>query len=84
MTRLLQALYRRLGPRYPRLAVAAVFPLSAIVALAGLWLLTLYQPTSTIVQNSFVLIGWYSVSSQSPARATIADRGNTAATASRG
>ena len=26
MTRLLQALYRRLGPRYPRLAVAAVFP----------------------------------------------------------
>lgn len=46
MTRLLQALYRRLGPRYPRLAVVAVFPLSGIVALAGLWLLTLYQPMS--------------------------------------
>jgi adenylate cyclase len=47
MTRLLQALYRRLGPRYPGLAVGAVLPLSGIVAVAGLWLLTLYQPMST-------------------------------------
>lgn len=57
MTRLLQALYRRLGPRYPRLAVAAVFPLSAIVALAGLWLLTLYQPMSTKEFWTIVLVG---------------------------
>ena len=57
MTRLLQALYRRLGPRYPRWAVAAVFPLSAIVALAGLWLLTLYQPMSTKEFWTIVLVG---------------------------
>ena len=57
MTRLLQALYRRLGPRYPRLAIAAVFPLSAIVALAGLWLLTLYQPMSTKEFWTIVLVG---------------------------
>ena len=57
MTRLLQALYRRLGPRYPRLTVGAVFPLSAIVALAGLWLLTLYQPMSTKEFWTIVLVG---------------------------
>ena len=57
MTRLLQALYRRLGPRYPRLAVGAVFPLSAIVAVAGLWLLTLYQPMSTQEFWTIVLVG---------------------------
>ncbi len=43
MTRVLHALYRRLGSRYPRLAVAAVFPLAALVALGGLGLLTLYE-----------------------------------------
>ena len=57
MTRLLQALYRRLGPRYPRLTVGAVFPLSAIVAVAGLWLLTLYQPMSTQEFWTIVLVG---------------------------
>lgn len=57
MTRLPQALYRRLGPRYLRLAVGAVFPLSAIVAFAGLWLLTLYQPMSTKQFWTIVLVG---------------------------
>jgi class 3 adenylate cyclase len=57
MTRLLQALYRRLGPRYPRLAVAAVLPLSAVVGFAGLWLLTLYQPMSTGEFWTIVLVG---------------------------
>jgi class 3 adenylate cyclase len=57
MTRLLEALYRRLGPRYPRLAVAAVFPLSLLVAFAGLWLLTLYQPMSTRQFWTIVAVG---------------------------
>jgi adenylate cyclase len=57
MTRLLQALYRRLGPRYPRLAVGAVFSLSCVVAIAGLWLLTLYQPMSTAEFWTIVLVG---------------------------
>ncbi len=57
MARLLQALYRRLGPRYPRLAIGAVFALSLIVAFAGLWLLTLYQPMSTEEFWTIVLVG---------------------------
>jgi len=57
MTRLLQALYRRLGPRYPRLAIAAVFPLSCIVALAGLWMLRLYQPMTTREFLTIVAVG---------------------------
>src|SRR5215210_7369674 len=56
MTRLLQALYRRLGPRYPGLAVGAVLPLSGLVAIAGLWLLTLYQPMSTGEFLTIVLV----------------------------
>src|ERR1700712_633190 len=47
MTRLLEALYRRLGPSYPRVVIATVVPSSAIVAFAGVWLLTLYQRMST-------------------------------------
>ncbi len=43
MTGALQAIYRRLGPRYPRFALAAVFPLTALVTLGGLGLLTLYE-----------------------------------------
>jgi class 3 adenylate cyclase len=57
MTRLLEALYRRLGPRYPRPAVAAVFPLSMLVAFVGLWLLTLYQPMSSRQFWTIVLVG---------------------------
>ncbi|MBA2637854.1 MAG: adenylate/guanylate cyclase domain-containing protein [Solirubrobacterales bacterium] len=43
MLRGLDALYRRLGSRYPLLAIAALFPLTALVTLGGLWLLTLYE-----------------------------------------
>ena len=57
MTRILQALYRRLGPRYLRLAVGAVFPLSIVVAFAGLWLLRLYQPMSTSQFWTIELVG---------------------------
>ena len=43
MTRLLDALHARFGPRYLRPAIIAVFGLSIVVAFAGVWLLTLYQ-----------------------------------------
>jgi class 3 adenylate cyclase len=90
MTRLLQALYRRLGPRYPQVAVAAVLPMSAIVAFAGLWLLTLYQSMSTaefwtivLVGEALVLIelaiaGPYAMKLAKPARAWLAGARNPA------
>src|SRR3954454_19078831 len=43
---MLRALLRyaldRLGPRYPRFVLAAIFPLSFLVVLGGVWLLHLY------------------------------------------
>src|SRR4051812_32494352 len=46
MGRMLRALLRyaldRLGPRYPRFVLAAIFPLSFLVVLGGVWLLDLY------------------------------------------
>jgi adenylate cyclase len=84
MTRLLQALYRRLGPRYPGLAVGAVLPLSGVVAIAGLWLLTLYQPMSTgefftivlvaeaLVAIELAIAGPYAMVLARPARAWLA------------
>ena len=42
----LLALYRKLGPRYPRLALAVQFPLTHIVVLGGVGLLTLYERMS--------------------------------------
>jgi adenylate cyclase len=46
MGRMLRALLRylldRLGPRYPRFILAAIFPLSFLVVLGGVWLLDLY------------------------------------------
>src|SRR3954451_14445190 len=43
---MLRALLRyaldRLGPRYPRFVLAAIFPLSLLVVLGGVWLLDLY------------------------------------------
>src|SRR3954453_20010359 len=43
---MLRALLRyaldRLGPRYPRFVLAAIFPLSFLVVLGGVWLLDLY------------------------------------------
>ncbi|MEA2384102.1 MAG: adenylate cyclase [Solirubrobacteraceae bacterium] len=39
---LLRYLLDRLGPRYPRVVLAALFQLSYIVVLAGVWLLDLY------------------------------------------
>jgi adenylate cyclase len=38
----LRHLYDRLGPRYPRVMVAALFQLSFLVVLGGVWLLDLY------------------------------------------
>src|SRR4051794_26396236 len=46
MGRMLRALLRyaldKLGPRYPRCVLAAIFPLSFLVVLGGVWLLDLY------------------------------------------
>src|SRR3954449_3577818 len=46
MGRMLRALLRyalaKLGPRYPRFVLAAIFPLSFLVVLGGVWLLDLY------------------------------------------
>src|SRR4051794_13452196 len=46
MGRMLRALLRyaldKLGPRYPRCVLAAIFPLSFLVVLGGVWLLALY------------------------------------------
>src|SRR3954464_1789131 len=46
MARMLRALLRyaldKLGPRYPRFVLAAIFPLSFLVVLGGVWLLDLY------------------------------------------
>src|SRR3954470_1410763 len=39
---LLRHLLERLGPRYPRAVLAALFPLSFLVVLGGVWLLDLY------------------------------------------
>src|SRR3954469_25663752 len=46
MARMLRAILRyaldKLGPRYPRFVLAAIFPLSFLVVLGGVWLLDLY------------------------------------------
>ncbi len=46
MARMLRAFLRhlldRLGPRYPRVMIAVLFPLALVVVLAGVWLLDLY------------------------------------------
>ena len=46
MARMLRAFLRylldRLGPRYPRVMIALLFPLALVVVLAGAWLLDLY------------------------------------------
>jgi class 3 adenylate cyclase len=47
VTALLQALYARLGARYPRVAIAVTFAFSHVAALGGVGLLTLYQPMTT-------------------------------------
>jgi class 3 adenylate cyclase len=38
----LRHLLDRLGPRYPRVMIAVLFPLALVVVLAGVWLLDLY------------------------------------------
>src|SRR5918996_1511477 len=51
MGRMLRALLRhgldKLGPRYPRVVLAAIFPLSFLVVLGGVWLLDLYVQLET-------------------------------------
>ena len=56
MTALLNALYARLGARYPRVAIAATFAFSHLAALGGVWLLTLYQPMTTGEFLTIVLV----------------------------
>lgn len=43
----LRWLYRKLGPRYPRVMLAVQYQFAHVVALAGVGLLTLYQDLST-------------------------------------
>jgi class 3 adenylate cyclase len=51
MVRMLRALLRylldRLGPRYPRIVLGAVFPLSSVVVLGAVWMLDLYVDLSS-------------------------------------
>src|SRR5262249_29155753 len=51
----LRGAYARYGPRYPRIATVAQFQLSHLVALGGVFLLTLYVPMPTDVIVSAII-----------------------------
>jgi adenylate cyclase len=56
MVRLLDGLHRRLGSRYPLVALAALFPLTGLVTLGGLGLLTLYERQAAEEFGRLVLV----------------------------
>ena len=74
MARMLRAFLRylldRLGPRYPRVMIALLFPLALVVVLAGAWLLErsgligadpLDGVTNALIARPFVVAGAFAL-----------------------